>query len=493
MKAKNSTRNTLKGISFLLPNLTGFALFTMIPLVLSLVMAFSNWNLSLHNLFKSEPIQWVLLRNFEDLLSSSQFWKYLGNTLFFMLGIPFSIAGSLLAAIMLNQDIKAKNKKLRTKLIVIACSVTGLLGLLLFGFKGSALSVFLVTLFGLVFIGGVTTGSTVYRTLFYTPHFTAGVATFILWKKIFNSQTGPLTTFLQPILDTFTPVVNFIGHDGMITIMYMAAVCMLLLLHFGMSKLTRWRQEGEAGYISLLIGFIFLSIPILFILSWLKHPVGSQLLLMGAIGITFYFITRLIGFKSEERIFPDRGIGNAIMLCLVIMIAEFLMLGISSVAYALPEMASDGLTTPNWLTDYEWAKPSLMFMIFWASIGSNQMLLYLAALSNVSPELSEAADIDGANKFQKFWHVTWPQLAPVTFFIAIMAVIHGMQEGFEIAKTMTDGGPAGATTTLEYYIYEEGFAAGRLAYASAISWVMFGIIFCLTLFNWKFGNRYVND
>jgi multiple sugar transport system permease protein len=134
-----------------------------------------------------------------------------------------------------------------------------------------------------------------------------------------------------------------------------------------------------------------------------------------------------------------------------------------------------------------------MIMGFWASIGSGNMLMYLAGLSNISPELYEAADIDGASSSQRFWHITWPQLAPVTFFIFVMSVIGGLQGGFETARTMTNGGPAGSTTTISYFIYNEGFVTGRLGYASAASWALFLLVFVVTLFNWRFGNKYTGE
>jgi multiple sugar transport system permease protein len=134
-----------------------------------------------------------------------------------------------------------------------------------------------------------------------------------------------------------------------------------------------------------------------------------------------------------------------------------------------------------------------MIMMLWMAIGSNNMILYLAGLSNISPELYEAAEIDGASTFQKFWNVTWPQLAPVTFFIFVMSMIHGLQGGFEIARTMTEGGPAGATTTMSYSVYIEGFETGRLGYASAVAWALFLLVATVTLFNFKFGNRNTND
>ena len=137
------------------------------------------------------------------------------------------------------------------------------------------------------------------------------------------------------------------------------------------------------------------------------------------------------------------------------------------------------------------AREAIMLMGIWAGVGGNNMLLYLAALSNISPELNEAAEIDGASAWQRFAHITWPQLAPTTFFIGIMSVIGGLQGGFEQARLMTQGGPAGITTTLSYYIYTQGFQRLDLGYGSAVAWVLFALIFGLTLLNWKFGNREV--
>jgi multiple sugar transport system permease protein len=113
------------------------------------------------------------------------------------------------------------------------------------------------------------------------------------------------------------------------------------------------------------------------------------------------------------------------------------------------------------------------------------MLLYLAALSNVPQELHEAAQIDGAGKWATFRHVTWPQLAPTTFFIVIMSVIGGLQGGFEQARVLTQGGPAGITTTLAYYIYNKAFLEFQIGYASAVAWVLFMLIFAFTLVHWK--------
>lgn len=133
------------------------------------------------------------------------------------------------------------------------------------------------------------------------------------------------------------------------------------------------------------------------------------------------------------------------------------------------------------------ARESIMIMSIWAGIGGNNLLLYLAGISNIPPELYEAGDIDGCSTWQRFRYITWPQLAPTTFFISVMAIIGGLQGGFEQARLMTEGGPAGTTTTLSYYIYLQGFERLDLGYGSAVAWVLFIMIFGVTLLNWKYG------
>lgn len=135
------------------------------------------------------------------------------------------------------------------------------------------------------------------------------------------------------------------------------------------------------------------------------------------------------------------------------------------------------------------ARDAIIFMGIWGAIGGGNMLLYLAALSNVPPELIEAAELDGAGRWQSFWRVTWPQLAPTTFFIVVMSTIGGLQGGFEQARVMTQGGPAGTTTTLAYYIYQKAFEQFQIGYASAVAWVLFAVVFTVTVLQWRFGNK----
>lgn len=139
------------------------------------------------------------------------------------------------------------------------------------------------------------------------------------------------------------------------------------------------------------------------------------------------------------------------------------------------------------------AREAIMIMGIWASMGGNNMILYLAGISNIPLELYEASDIDGANGWQRFRFITFPQLMPTTFFVVVMSIIGGLQGGFETARLMTEGGPAGITTTLAYYIYTQGFERLDLGYGAAVSWVLFLIIMIVTLVNWHYGSHSVED
>lgn len=158
----------------------------------------------------------------------------------------------------------------------------------------------------------------------------------------------------------------------------------------------------------------------------------------------------------------------------------------------LGELLHIPLKGPQWLTDEAWAKPALVLMGLWQTVGGPNMILYLAALQGIPKELYEASSIDGANNWQKFWAVTWPMIGPTTFFIVIMGIIGGFQSGFDAAYVMTGGGPNGSTTTIMYYIYNNAFVWFHMGYAAAISWFLFVVILVLTMFNWKVGGKIVH-
>ncbi len=493
------------GLAFLAPNLLGFLGFTLIPLVFALMLAFTNWDLTLHNMFKREPLDFVGLDNFRRAFGEERFWKSLGNTLFFMMGIPFGIAGSLLAAILLSQDLRGGSRRNTAFIITGAVLVAGTVLLTLSGLGGTAMTLLVVGVAGVVLVSGSVGGSTVYRTLFYMPHFTAGVATFILWKKLFAVESGPINIALRGPIEGVTTLVRALPAGLVQSLAWVCAGAMVALLWFAVSRLRRWWQEEELGRWGLGLGLVMLVLPLLSVARWnVTDPTGEAhtqlvwagyLVIAAALGMGVWLVTGLSVPDRKRAIISDEGLGSAVIVCALVMVGLFALLGLSRVFVALPGMAATdgGLQPPEWISDADWAKPSLIMMGLWAAIGSNNMLLYLAGLSNVPGELYEAAEIDGAGRFGKFWNITWPQLAPVTFFIVVMSVIGGLQGGFEMVKTMTNGGPRESTTVLSFYIYQEAFELGRLGYASAVTWTLFALVLTVTLFNWKFGNRYVND
>ncbi|HEY3284318.1 MAG TPA: sugar ABC transporter permease, partial [Armatimonadota bacterium] len=213
-------------LAFLLPNFLGFLVFTTWPVVFSLVVSFSNWNLQ-----RTVPFAWIGLENFRTLLTDQEFQTYAGNTAYFMLGMPIAIAGSLFLAILLNQRLR---------------------------------------------------GIIVYRTLFYLPSFTAGVALMILWKALYNPDFGPINATLEWAFRTF--------------------------------------------HVSALLG----------------HPVTPPQWLQST--------RNLVGLHPEHL----------------------------------------GFTAQQWGLG---ARDAIIFMGVWTAIGGNNMLLYLAGLSNIPLELVEAAEL----------------------------------------------------------------------------------------------------
>lgn len=323
MRGCVGTRGRREGwiaLGFLLPNLLGFMVFTSGPVLFSLAISFSNWNLQ-----QTVPFRWIGWENYAHLLRDTEFWLYTINTFYFLLGLPVSIAGSLFLALLLSQQFR---------------------------------------------------GVVVYRTLFYLPSFTSGVALMILWKSLYNPDFGLINAVIRGVSDA---------------------------LHLGVT-------------------------PPEWLLST-KNVLGLDV----------------------ERI---------------------------------------GITRAQWGLG---ARDALIIMGIWMTIGGNNMLLYLAALSNVPQELVEAGQIDGAGRWALFRHIVWPQLVPTTFFIVVMSFIGGLQGGFEQARVMTGGGPAGTTTTLSYYIYTRAFEEFQIGYASAVSWILFALIFVLTLIHWRYGNREVHS
>ena len=225
--------------------------------------------------------------------------------------------------------------------------------------------------------------------------------------------------------------------------------------------------------------FLMMGVPIGMALSLMLALLMNQKLRGIVIFRTVYFLpsvtTGVALYMLWRWIYnPDFGLLNATILA----VARLLHIPIGAM--------------PQWLSSVVLAKPALMLMSVWTRMGGPTMIIYLAGLQNIPPELYEAAEIDGASRWQKFWNVTWPMLSPTTFFLFVLGMIGGFQGGFEAAYVMTRGGPAGSTTTISYYIYNNAFVWFHMGYAAAIAWVLFVLVFIVTLINWNFGGKVVH-
>jgi multiple sugar transport system permease protein len=218
---------------------------------------------------------------------------------------------------------------------------------------------------------------------------------------------------------------------------------------------------------SLKVTFIFalISLPLMTVLSISVAILLNQKLIAGEFFKVVFYLPTIIPIVASSVLWTwifkaDNGILNQLL---------------SSIFSFLHINASP----PSWLSDPSWALPALILMSIW-SIG-NPMIIYLAGLQNIPESLYEAAELDGANTLDKFWHVTIPMLMPTIFFNVVIGVIQVFQY-FVPAFVMTSGGPQNSTMFYSLYTYQLAFDDFRFGYASALSWILFLIIVASTYF-----------
>jgi multiple sugar transport system permease protein len=143
---------------------------------------------------------------------------------------------------------------------------------------------------------------------------------------------------------------------------------------------------------------------------------------------------------------------------------------------------------PTWLRNPTWALRVVILVGIWKRLGFN-IVVYLAGLQNIPREYYEAAKVDGAGVLARFRHITVPIISPITLLLVIMSVIDCFMI-FDVPYVMTDGGPIGTTEVVGLLLYRQAFRYFNLGTASALGWVIFAIIFTVTLFQWRvFGLR----
>lgn len=280
------------------------------------------------------------------------------------------------------------------------------------------------------------------------------------------------------------------------------------------------------------IAYLFILIPVLLLLIFALVPIVMAIFY----SFTDYNIVEKanwIGLKNFARIFSDEffyislkntaiytalyvplglatALGTAMLLNrkskLISLYRTFFYLPVlcSSVATATiwywllnPQyglfnqiLAIFGINGPAWLYSSNWAMTAIVIMSAWMSFAGN-MMIFLAGLQGINPALYEAADLEGAGAWQKFCHITWPQLSKTTFLVTTQLIISAFQV-FDQAYMLTKGGPGNSTLTIVYYIYNKGFGNLQMGYASALSFILFIIIFVFSVINMKVTNRETN-
>jgi multiple sugar transport system permease protein len=230
-----------------------------------------------------------------------------------------------------------------------------------------------------------------------------------------------------------------------------------------------------------------------------------------------------VGFANYEQMWKDRRFWNAfgntvyftavfvpfgivIPLALALMLNRALpMRSLFRAAIFLPVIASFAIVALAWrflldpdiglisywfsflglpkfspLRDPDWAMPAVIVVTLWKNIGFN-MVIYLAGLQSIPPVLYEAARIDNANRWTQFWAITWPQLKATNVFILVISIIGAFQVFDPVFVLTPNGGPLFTTETLVGFIYRTGITQFKLSYAAAVGFVLFLIVFVLTL------------
>jgi multiple sugar transport system permease protein len=144
----------------------------------------------------------------------------------------------------------------------------------------------------------------------------------------------------------------------------------------------------------------------------------------------------------------------------------------------------DPQNLPGWSADRHWAMATVVLFSVWKDMGY-YMVIYLAGLQGINAELYEAANLDGATAWQKFRHITIPQLAPTTFFVSVMLTIQSFKV-FDQIYMITQGGPGTSTLVLVYHIYNEAFVSWDLGYSSMVALVLFALVLTITILQFRF-------
>jgi len=149
-----------------------------------------------------------------------------------------------------------------------------------------------------------------------------------------------------------------------------------------------------------------------------------------------------------------------------------------------------GFPMIDWIHSTSHSLPAVIIVLIWSGIGYD-MVLFLAALKNISLEIYDAALVDGANSYQIFWRITFPLVSPTTFFLLITGFINVLK-AFDIVRIMTEGGPLNSSNVVVHFLYQNAFQWFRTGYASALALILFVFIMFITLIQNRLSKRWVH-
>jgi multiple sugar transport system permease protein len=241
---------------------------------------------------------------------------------------------------------------------------------------------------------------------------------------------------------------------------------------YALADLGNLRFVGLANYVELLQTPLFwkaLGNTLYFV------GVGVPLSIAVSLGAALLLNSKLARFRSFFRVALFAPVVTTLVA--VAIVWRYLLHTRSGlINYGLESL---GVAPIDWLGDPHWAMPAIILFAVWKNFGYN-MIIFLAGLQSIPEELYEAARIDGASSWQQLRHVTLPSLAPVVLLVSVLTMA-GYFQLFAEPYVMTQGGPLQSTVSVLYFMYEEGFKWWNLGFASAIAFVLFVLMFAVTM------------
>ena len=268
------------------------------------------------------------------------------------------------------------------------------------------------------------------------------------------------------------PAVAVIGLFFFVPVVAALALSLTDFDIYALANLGNLRFVGLGNYRELLANPLFwqaLGNTLYFVV------VGVPLSITASLGAALLLDARVARFKAFFRTALFAPVVTTLVATAVIW-RYLLHARYGLINYALGAV---GVSPIDWLGDPHWAMPAIILFAVWKNFGYN-MIIFMAGLQTIPEDLYEAARIDGASAIRRFWHVTLPGLAP-TIVVVSLLTITGYLQLFAEPYVMTQGGPAQSTVSVLYFMYEQGFKWWSLGTASAVAFLLFGLMLAVTV------------